>query len=306
MLIAMQIINYSNLNIDGLKPKELIFPDTEFKIVLENLPHDNIYVILVQTDVNPAQKIMATAMLINIVKQQNPQKIIVVHPWLSFSRQDKLFLEGEPLSIEVVLDFYVSAGATDIVSFDIHAIMFREPGIHEYKSLKIHNVNFVKNFFQPDYLILSPTGTDEPFLKPLIEEFNVSITYFKKEKYCLNCQKSLQFCTCEGEVKKGVRILSDLDFTGKKILAIDDIIAGGGTMLATVYQLLEKGASEIIVGATHGFFNDLDKAKEILKYSKVKVSNTVSINPKLQKELDIVDIVPAIKQYLEILLLHKD
>lgn len=295
----MQLINYSTLDMVGIRPKELIFPDTEFKVVLDQVPKDSVYVILVQTDFNPAQKILATAMLINIVKQQNPERIIVVHPWLSFSRQDRRFLEGEPLSIEIVLDLYAASGATDLVSFDIHSVMFREPGLHSYKSLTIHNVNFIKTFYEPNYLILSPTGTDEPFLKPLIQEMGVSITYFKKEKYCLNCQKPLQFCTCEGEVKKGVRILSDLDFTGKKILAVDDIIAGGGTMLATIHQLLEKGASEIEVGATHGFFNDMDKAQEILKFSKVKVSNTVILNPTLKDSLQIVDIVPVLKEYLE-------
>ena len=294
----MQIINYSDLAIEGLQPKELIFPDTEFKIVLENLPKDSVYVIIAKTDINPAHQILATAMLINIVKQKNPEKIIVVHPWLSFSRQDRRFLEGEPLSIEILLDLYESVGATDLISFDIHSVMYREPGIHQFKKLKIHNVNFIYNFYEPNYLILSPTGTEEPFLKPLRAK-NIPITYFKKEKFCLNCNKPLQVCTCGGAVKKSVRIISDLDFTGKSILAIDDIIAGGGTMLATVHQLLDKGAKKIVVCATHGFFNDLEKAEEIINAGEVKIANTVTINPKLKNKLTIIDIIPSLKEYLE-------
>jgi ribose-phosphate pyrophosphokinase len=301
----MQIINYSNLMIEGLKPKVIIFPDKEFKIFLENVPKDSVYVLIVQTDIDPVQKIMATAMLINIVKQHNPDKIIIVHPWLSFSRQDRRFMAGEPLSIHIILDLYVSAGATDLVSFDIHSVMFREPGMHKYNSLTIHNVNFVQSFYEPNYVILSPTGTDEPFLKSLSNR-NIPITYFKKEKYCLNCNKALQFCTCEGEVKKGVRIISELDFTGKNILALDDIIAGGGTMLATIHQLIDKGASKIIVGATHGFFNDMLKAQEIFENAKVKVSNTVSINPSLQEKLEIIDIIPTLLEYLHEKFSHKD
>ena len=301
----MQIINFSNLKLDGLVPKEFVFPDTEFKLVLEDLPKDSVYVIVVQTDVDPAHKILATAMLVNIIKQQNPEKIIVVHPWLSFSRQDRRFMSGEPLSIEIVMDLYNAIGVTDVIAFDIHAVMFREPGIHTYKDLQIHNVNFMKSFYEKNFLVLSPTGTDEPFLKPLRED-NVPITYFKKEKYCKNCNKALQYCTCGGAVKKSVRIISDLDFSGKKILALDDIIAGGGTMLATINQLLDKGAKEIIVGSTHGFFNDPEKAKEIVKNSKVKVSNTVTINPSIEKEINIVDVVPILKEYLERFNLNKD
>lgn len=295
----MQIINYSDLQIKGITPKEQIFPDTEFKLVVENLPTDSVYVIIVKSDINPAQKIMATAMLINIVKQKNPEKIIVVHPWLSFARQDRRFLDGEPLSIEIVLDLYDSVGATDLISFDIHSVMYREPGVHAYKNLKIHNVNFVSNFYEPNYLVLSPTGTDEPFLKPLRDK-GIPITYFKKEKFCLNCNKPLQLCTCGGAVKKSVRIVSDLDFTGKNILAIDDIIAGGGTMLATVEQLHDKGANEIVVCATHGFFNNLEKADTIIKHSaKVKVSNTVTLNSTLKNKVEIIDVIPTLTSYLK-------
>lgn len=301
----MQIINFSKLKMEGLVPKEFIFPDTEFKLVLENLPKDSIYVIVVQTDIDPAHKILATSMLVNIVKQNNPEKIVVVHPWLSFSRQDRRFISGEPLSIEIVMDLYNAIGVTDVVAFDIHAVMFREPGIHQYKNLQIHNVNFMRSFYETGFLVLSPTGTDEPFLKPLTER-GIEITYFKKEKYCMNCDKALQYCTCGGAVKKSVRIISDLDFTEKKILALDDIIAGGGTMLATIHQLLEKGADTIIVGSTHGFFNDEDKALEIVKNSRVKISNTVTTNPIIEKEIEIVDIVPDLQKYLKRFYLEKD
>ena len=115
----------------------------------------------------------------------------------------------------------------------------------------------------------------------------------------MNCNKPLQVCTCGGAVKKSVRIISDLDFTGKSILAIDDIIAGGGTMLATVHQLLDKGAKKIVVCATHGFFNDLEKAEEIINAGEVKIANTVTINPKLKNKLTIIDIIPSLKEYLE-------
>lgn len=304
----MQIINFSKLSFKGIKPKHIIFPDGEFKLAIQNLPDDNIYVIVVQTDKKPMEKIFATAMLIDIVKQKKPEKIIVVHPWLSFSRQDRRFIESEPLSIDLLLKFYIEAGATDLVSCDIHTTRFRNPGIHKWKNkdklLTIHNINIIGSFYNKefsDFIIVSPTGTDEPFLKPLRDK-NVPITYFKKEKYCDNCNNALQKCLCEsGERKPIYKISSDLDITNKKVLVIDDIIAGGGTMLSTINQLKNAGASEINIFATHGFFNDLKRGKQIIdSISAIYISNTVQFPKEFEDKVNIVDCVPILIKYLEL------
>lgn len=301
----MQVINLSNLNLLGLKPKFMVFPDSEFKVVLDQIPKDDTYVIVVQTDDSPAQKVLATGMLLDLVRQHSPSRVVVVHPWLSFSRQDKRFLGGEPLSILMLLDFYSALGATDLVAFDIHSVQWREPGLYEQKTssgyMRIHNLNYVSSFYKEGYRILSPTGEDEPFLKPLREQ-GVQISYFKKEKYCKNCGKPLQECLCEGDVDKDVRIRSDEDFTGQKLLVVDDIIAGGGTMLSTVRQLVEAGASHIEVAATHGFFNDLKKANEILNTAaRVAVSNTVSVPVDLEEKISVQDITPILEAYVKTL-----
>ncbi|MHA1983027.1 MAG: ribose-phosphate pyrophosphokinase-like domain-containing protein, partial [Candidatus Hodarchaeales archaeon] len=87
----MIIINLSSLNLAGIKPKIVNFHNKEFKIVFDELPEDDKYIIIVQTDENPVKMIFITAMIIDIVKKINPKYIVIVHPWLSFSRQDKRF-----------------------------------------------------------------------------------------------------------------------------------------------------------------------------------------------------------------------
>ncbi|MHA2366111.1 MAG: ribose-phosphate diphosphokinase [Candidatus Hodarchaeales archaeon] len=300
----MQIINLSNLDIQGIKPKIMIFPDSELKVVLEeSLSEDNQFVIIVQTDQNPSQMVLVTAMLIEIVSQYNPDRIIIVHPWLSFSRQDQRFMPTEPMSIEIILNLYISVGATDLISIDIHSVQFRNPGIHIFNSkvgsIRIHNLNFIGSFYKDNFSILSPTGTDEPFLSPLRER-DIPITYFHKEKYCKNCGRTLQLCKCEGEVIKDVRIVSDENLTGKDILILDDIISGGGTMLSTLKQLKNEGASKIEVVVTHGFFSNLEKADEIIKLAdNVKASNTVSVSEKIGDLINIVDVSSLILNYLD-------
>ena len=158
-------INMSTLDIKGIKPVIINFPNGEFKTILEELPDSKNYTIIVQTDQNPIKMIFATSMIINIVKGKNPEKIIVVHPWLSFSRQDKRFYPLEPLSLELILTWYDTLGVTDLIAFDIHAIQFRKPGLHKWgNNLNIHNINFVSSLYNTNYPIISPTYEQEPLL----------------------------------------------------------------------------------------------------------------------------------------------
>jgi ribose-phosphate pyrophosphokinase len=301
------LINFSDLKIDGLKPAVIDFPDGEFKLALEELTENKVYFILVQTDKSSFKNIFATAMLIDIVKQKNPLKIVVIHPWLTFSRQDRRFMELEPLTIEILLNFYLELGVTDLVSCDIHTIQFREPGIHKYtknnRQMTIHNVNIISSFYNEKfelYSVVSPTGEDEPFLKPLREN-NVPITYFKKEKWCNNCDKPLQVCLCGEKSLPDYRIVSDKSiFKDKNVFIVDDIIAGGGTILSTVKELKKAGVKDIIIAVTHGFFNNIGNAKELIDYcSEIYVSNTVKIPDDIKKHVKVMDVSTLLLNYIQ-------
>lgn len=297
-------INMSTLDIKGIKPVIINFPNGEFKTILEELPDSKNYTIIVQTDQNPIKMIFATSMIINIVKGKNPEKIIVVHPWLSFSRQDKRFYPLEPLSLELILTWYDTLGVTDLIAFDIHAIQFRKPGLHKWgNNLNIHNINFVSSLYDPNYPIMSPTDEQEPFLVE-IEQKGIRITYFKKEKICLNCKKVQQECVCEGGIKQEIVLTPLTKITSDKALLIDDIISGGGTMLEAVKTLKNNGVKDINVAVTHGFF-DGESAKKIFdQVNSVTISNTIQIKKELQnkKNIRIKRIEEKLKNYLENLL----
>jgi ribose-phosphate pyrophosphokinase len=275
----MTIINLSSLNLAGIKPKIVHFHNKEFKIVFDDLPEDKKYIIIVQTDKNPVKMIFVTAMIIDIVKKNNPTHLIVVHPWLSFSRQDKRFLPLEPLTLDLVLKWYHALGVTDLISFDIHAIQFREPGIHKWGS---------------------PTDEQEPFLTK-IEKKAGNIIYFKKEKFCENCGNIQQECKCEGNFPQKVILTPLSEINTKKALLLDDIISGGNTMLEAVHSLRNRGVSEISVAITHGFFDGV-AANEIFDLvSSVTISNTLQIKDeiRIKENVRIMNIEEKILEYID-------
>jgi len=48
----------------------------------------------------------------------------------------------------------------------------------------------------------------------------------------------------------------DEDVTDQRVLVVDDIVATGGTMATATRQLLDAGAGDVLLAATHGVFAD--------------------------------------------------
>lgn len=73
------------------------------------------------------------------------------------------------------------------------------------------------------------------------------------------------------------------DVRGKRVILMDDMIGSGGTILKTIKILLQEGAAEIIVGASHAVFAGreyYEQLREVLANEKVKlvlVSDTLPL-----------------------------
>ena len=69
-------------------------------------------------------------------------------------------------------------------------------------------------------------------------------------------QKPAIECKCEGKSKNyEIKDLkSDIDFRGKNVVILDDMIASGSTMVNAAEKVRSEGAKKVICAATHGLF----------------------------------------------------
>jgi len=97
------------------------FPDGESYIRLEN-PVQNDHVAIVQTTSPPQDsKLLQLAFLADAAKRNGASEVTAVVPYLGYARQDKIFLQGEGLSIETVALMVKAAGFDALVTVNIHA-----------------------------------------------------------------------------------------------------------------------------------------------------------------------------------------
>jgi ribose-phosphate pyrophosphokinase len=95
------------------------------------------------------------------------------------------------------------------------------------------------------------------------------------------------------------------DVGGKTAIIVDDMISTGGTLTAAAKILIERGANEVIVAATHGIFagDALDKLANSA-ISKVFVTNTLPLPPGPRELIEVVTVGPLLAE--AIMRIHKD
>src|SRR4030066_2139222 len=87
-----------------------VFPDGESYVRLEASVKDE-HVAIVQTTCMPQDSnLMQLAFLANAAKRNGATKVTAVVPYLAYARQDKIFLQGEGISIETLARMLGIAG----------------------------------------------------------------------------------------------------------------------------------------------------------------------------------------------------
>ncbi|MBI2079931.1 ribose-phosphate pyrophosphokinase [Candidatus Micrarchaeota archaeon] len=189
--------------------------------------------------------------------------VTLVAPYLPYSRQDKIFLEGETESAKIVCNFLAESGVDELVTFDCHFL--KKEGAKKYGRLKITNISLAntlvekakEKFGSSEFLTISPDQgaayMASNSMKKKRGNYETGVNAYREVK-------ELNF---------------DFDVSGKSILIIDDMVSTGGTMIKAIENVKKNGAKKVGCAATHGFFlNDsLQKLRSMCEF--VFVSNSI-------------------------------
>lgn len=212
------------------------FPDDEFYFrIKDNISGED--VIIVQTTY-PDKNIIELLIIQDAVFEANAKSITVVLPYFGYSRQDKKFEGGEPISARAIAE-HISLHADYVVTVDLH---------------KEHLLDFFK---APAYSCSAVTEIAQ-YLKTKEVDFVLApdkgaINIAKKASKIINCDYDyLEKTRIDGETVKLQP--KNLQTQNMNVAIIDDIISTGGTMAQSINQLKNQGAKKVLVACTHGLF----------------------------------------------------
>ncbi len=251
------------------------FPDDEFYVrILDNIEDEE--VIIVQTTY-PDANIVELLLIQDAVYEAGANKITVVLPYFGYSRQDKKFEDGEPISARAIAE-HISLHADCIVTVDPH---------------KEHILDF---FNVPAY---SCSAVSE--IAKYLKEKDIDFVLAPDKGAMERAQQVSDIIRCEYYYMEKIRIdgttvkikPKNLEIQNKKVAIIDDIISTGGTMAKAIKELKRQGAKEVSIACTHGLFVGGAKEK-ILSAGCDEIISTDTI----ENEFSKVRAAPCISEVL--------
>jgi len=221
------------------------FSDGEvFVEVGENVRGRDVYI--VQSTCRPANDtLMELLIIIDALKRASAKEITAVMPYFGYARQDRKVAPRTPISAKLVADLLTTAGATRIVSVDVHAgqiqgffnipfdNLYASPVLHEYIKNEIRSSN-------GEIVMVSPDTGGVERARAYAKRHDAAVAMIDKRR------------TAPG-VAKAMNVVGDVQ--GKTAVLLDDMIDTAGTLIEAAGAVLSKGATKVYAVASHGVFS---------------------------------------------------
>ena len=247
------------------------FSDGEIYIEInENIRGNSVFVI--QSTSNPANdNLMELLLCIDALRRSSAKNITAVIPYYGYARQDRKVVPRTSISAKVVANLITNAGASRVVTVDLHAgqiqgffdmpvdNLFTTPLFARYIKKKLKNKKLI---------CVSPDVGGVQRTRGLATKIKADLAIIDKRRP--KPGKS-QVMNIIGNVK------------GKTCIIVDDIIDSGGTIVNAVDALKKSGATDVYVFITHAVLSG-DAANKIRK-SKIKklvITDTIDNTQKIK------------------------
>ncbi|MBF0312006.1 MAG: ribose-phosphate pyrophosphokinase [Oligoflexia bacterium] len=233
-------------------------------------------VFVVQSICSPGvnDNLMELLILIDALKRASAQSIIGVIPHYGYSRQDRKASPRTPISAKLVADLLTVAGATRVITMDVHAGQIQG----------FFNIPFDNIYSSPvilDYVQRELVGVGRPLQDPVcVSPDSGGVERVRHYAKKLGCEMAMiDKRRIAPNVAKAMNVVGDVK--NKDVIIVDDIIDTAGTLIEAVKALKDNGARKVFACATHPVFSDpaAERMAGCQELDGVIVTDTIPLSP---------------------------
>jgi ribose-phosphate pyrophosphokinase len=220
------------------------FPDGEtFVKINENIRGADVFII--QSTNNPAnQHLMELFIMIDAARRASASRITAVIPFYGYARQDRKDQPRVPITSKLVANLLVAAGASRILTVDLHAQQiqgfFDIPVDHIYASPVLFE--YLKDIKTENLTLFSPDVGGMKMASAYADLLKVPLGFIAKRR-------------TDATTVEAVSLVGEVE--GRDVLLVDDMTETAGTLVAAAKLLKKNGARRVMAAVSHGVLNDL-------------------------------------------------
>jgi ribose-phosphate pyrophosphokinase len=241
--------------------------------------------------------LMEQLIMIDAAKRASAKRITAVCPFYGYARQDRKAEGREPITARLVADMFTAAGADRVVSVDLHTGQiqgFFDMPVDHLTAIPLL-AEYLSNAVSGPVTVVSPDAGGGKLMRRYANRFeeaglaDVELAFIDKRR-----PKGIHNVAVAGE-------LIGSDVRGRTCIIVDDMIDTAGTVVSAAKLLDDRGATEVIIAATHGLLSG--PAIERLRDAPVRevlITNTVPISPDKQfPQLKVLSIAPLVAEAID-------
>jgi ribose-phosphate pyrophosphokinase len=228
--------------------------------------------------------IMEQLIMVDAARRASAKRITAVIPFYGYGRQDRKAEGREPITARLVADLFTAAGASRLVSIDLHSGQIQGffNGPVDHLTAMPVLVDHISHLGR-DLVVVSPDAGRVKVAERYAQQLHADLAIVHKRRVN-GLKNAVEAKDVVGEV------------SGRICVLIDDMIDTAGTICQAAELLMERGAHSVTAAATHGVFSGpaIDRMKNSV-LDRVIVTDTLPLGPdKHFDKLEVLSVAPLI------------
>jgi ribose-phosphate pyrophosphokinase len=247
------------------------FSDGEILVEIdENVRGGDVFVI--QSTCTPVNdNLIELLLMLDAFRRASAKRVTAVVPYYGYARQDRKVAPRVPISAKLVADLITAAGASRVLTVDLHAGQ-----IQGFFNIPVDNLfaapvllSYIRERLnQHEVSVVSPDAGGVERARAFAKRLDAALAIIDKRRARAN------------EVAE-VHIVGDV--RGRTAVLVDDMVDTAGTLVAAAAALKENGARAVMACCTHAVLSgDPSKRIEESELSELIVTDTIPLAPHVQ------------------------
>jgi len=254
------------------------FSEGEIRVKInENVRGKDVFI--VQPTCPPSNdNLMELLIMIDALRRASAHRITAVIPYFGYARQDRKDQPRVPITAKLVANLLTVAGASRILTMDLHAGQIQ--GFFDIPVDHLFSVGVFVDYFSKmnikDLVAVSPDVGSIKMARAYAKRVSAGLAIIDKRRV-------------SPEKAEAMHIMGEVE--GKNVIIVDDMIATGSSLIEAVEVLKKAKAKTIYAAITHGILSGpaIARIDQCQGLEKLLISDSVPLP--LQKKCPKIQVL---------------